>query len=139
MPNPRIALDQRNQVAIAKASPLYDRINSVWEKAEDFFRSQGILAPVSYCYTGDHNSEQYLGLQKMSGKWRLCHGYFNNSDPDGTEWKLITDEPIERRVSLLKYIAELYEKLVESNEAVIPKLENAAEEAEKTLLSLGLK
>ncbi len=136
VPNP---LDVRNKAAIEKATPLYDRINSVWEKTEEFLRSKGILAPVEFCYGGEEYGEYYLGLQKIGGKWRICHGFFHyNSQDQQTDWSVITDTPIELRVELLKHVQDLFEALVKSNEAVVPKLEKAAQEAEETLRKLGL-
>ncbi len=136
VPNP---LDVRNKAAIEKAAPLYDRINKVWEKTEEFLKSKGILAPVNFTYGYEQSCEYSLGLQKISGKWRICHGFFHYSSPDqDTDWTVITDVPIELRVHLLKYVQDIFEALVKSNEAVVPKLEKAAQEAEETLRKLGL-
>ncbi|TXH16359.1 MAG: hypothetical protein E6R03_05600 [Hyphomicrobiaceae bacterium] len=132
-------LDKRNKVAIEEAKPLYDRINKVWEKAEESFRKKGILAPVEYAYTDDDSGSYSIGLQKFSGKWRICIGYFHYSDPEqSTNWSLMTDAPIEDRVHCLQYLKNLYEALVKTNEELVPKLRKAAEDAEEVLRKLGI-
>lgn len=139
MPKISNPLDVRNKAAIEKANPLYDRINKVWTKTEEFFRSKGILAPVEFTYDCDDHVEYLFGLQKVSGKWRVCSGYAEHQRPDqDAVWTVITDCPVEERVQLLKYVPRLFEELVKTNEAVVPALEKAANDAEEALRNLGL-
>lgn len=139
MPKISNPLDLRNRLAIGKAAPLYDRINKVWAKTEEFFRSKGILAPVAYRYDCDNQAEYLIGLQKFGGKWRVCYGHADHQRPDqDAVWTMITDCPVEDRVELLRYVPNLFEQLVKTNEAVLPMLEKAANDAEETLRKLGL-
>lgn len=133
-------LAARNAHIVAMAGPLYEKLNRSWERAEEFFKSRGILAPVALSYGGDDHSEELIGIQRISGKWRICVGYLHYSDPDqNNNWTPICESSVELRSSLLTKIPQLFERLVKTNEEVIPRLEKAVIEAEYILNSFGVK
>lgn len=142
MPNDPDALMLRNKAALEQVNPIFDRINASWEKAEEFFRKQGILVPVDVCFDEDHQKEEcyYIGLRKIGGKWRICagEGSIHNPDPDFVNWAVITDTPVVQRSLLFKYLPRLMQALVASNESTVPRLQKSAEDAESILQSMGI-
>lgn len=140
MPKLPPALIERNASLVAEANPLYDQINQNWEKIEAFLKSSGVLAPVAFWYGNDGGNEQYaIGIQKLSGKWRVCTGYSNVQDPEDREyWTPISDTSLDERVAMLDYIPPLFNKLVESNAAAVVKLAEAVKKSSDALKTLGI-
>lgn len=139
------ALIKRNQETMSKANPLFNRINQAWEKTERFFQEQGIFLPVSITYydfydrDGVPDGVYELGIHKIKGKWRICHGVYFHQDPSQmTEWTPINECNIELRVEMLKHVSSLFQKLVEANEAYVAEIEQAVAKADEVLANLGL-
>ena len=142
------ALKKRNHEALSEVAPLFDQLNAAWEKIEDFFRSQGILAPtyISYapleCW---HNSvepetvgELVLGIEKIKGKWRICHSAYDYRQGEVGTWTPVSDCSTELRTELLDHVGKLFEKLVESNEKYVPEVQKAVAKSAAVLKELGI-
>ena len=151
MPKVKSALVDRNAKILAQANPAYERINAAWETAEAYIQKLGVLAPVEHCYETHRYMSYYIGVQKRSGKWRVCHGTYDeeeairfehetqNEDYEyGTTWTALSDCHIDLRVALIKHLGALIEAVVESNEKVVPTLLKSADEMEATLKDLGI-
>jgi hypothetical protein len=139
------ALIQRNREVMKSVAPLFDELNKAWEKVELFMRKQGILREVTHFvyHLEDANEQPYaeacLTLKKWKGEWRICYEVSLYNDPTGkVECVPVLDCSTELRVELLDYVAGLFAKLVESNEAYVPELEQAVAKSHSVLESLGL-
>lgn len=146
MANIDAALKKRNQESISVVTPLFDELNQAWEKIENFFRSQGILQPAHFAYAKvyefDHAQEpigeNLIAIEKLGGKWRICHGYFHYPAAEYGDWTPISECSVDRRVLLLDHVASLFESLVESNEKYVPEIEKAVAKSQSVLKSLGI-
>ena len=134
------SLVAKNRQIMAAAEPLYNQLNRSWDRAEEFFRNIGVLAPPMVPYGTDDCSVDVLGIQKIGGKWRVCVGNIHHNDPEqDPRWKPIVEEGVELRAHLLHKLPELLEALVKTNESVLPRLQRAIVEADHILNSLGAK
>jgi len=140
MPKLDAALIKRNAAAIAQANPLYELVNKNWEKVEDFFRNQGVLAPVTaWLETSEGGLESGLGISKSGGQWRVHVVTSHINDPEQVEhWALICDAPIATRVAMLQHVPKLFDKLVESNEKAVADLADAAKKSSEAFQALGI-
>lgn len=145
MPSFDAALIQRNQAALAKASPLLDKLSKSWEQIEQFFRKQGILRGARYQYGsiyGDFPREdelgaKLLGVQKVKGTWRICYGEELYTHPDrDVDWVPVGDAPTAIRIGLLEHVGPLFEAMVKSNEGYLEEIEQAAAKAQSVLADL---
>lgn len=123
-------LELRNQQAVDKANKSYERLNTVWTKIENSIKS-GVLAPVEFNYKSDSDNTYWIGIQKLSSKWRICHSISKNHSKK--TWTSILNSPLEVRLEALNHVPNLIEHLVINNETVVEYLENSVIEAEKFL------
>ena len=136
------SLNVRAEAARETLFQRYDELNEKWLKAEEQLTELHIPRGVGYCYRSWDDGDEYepngyeshlsLGLQKVNGKWRICHGYYTDVSPD-TRWTPITECSAEIRVEAARYFGKLREAVVESAEKFIPKVDEAINE-----LYLGL-
>lgn len=117
----------------------YDQLNALWEKAEEQITKFHIPRPVCYeyealCAFQYGEEEPYegccLGVQKVKGKWRICHGTYYYCAPPGDDepdWKPIIECSAEVRASAVEHLEGLREKVVESAEKFVPVVEEAIE------------
>lgn len=124
------SLEVRNQEAIAKANKLYERLNSIWTGIEDTLKSKTILAPVEFNYLTEFQTNHWIGIQKLSSKWRICYAT-SPSDTSKKTWTAVVDNSLEIRLELLKQVPFLEEELVKSNEAAVKYLEKSMLEVEE--------
>lgn len=142
------ALKKRNKQTILQANPLFDELNSAWEKIEKFFRTQGILQSAFFPYgveTRWYNQaesevvgEYLIGIQKVKGKWHVCYGTRDLSDYEISDWTPIAECSTELRIELLNHVDKLFEKLVEANEKFVPEIEQAVAKSQAVLKDLGI-
>ena len=146
MPKFDAALIKRNQKALKQAAPLFDRINHAWDEIEDFFRKQGVLRPASFTYRnwsesngqGEWGGQRLLGVEKVKGKWRICHGDLYDNGPLDVSWMPMAECGIELRIEMLEYVGELFAVMVKSNEEYIAEIEQAVALSDEVLANLGL-
>jgi hypothetical protein len=114
----------------------YDQLNALWLQAEEQLAKLHIPRPVCHVYLSyeeDHERresqvEYCLGLQKVKGKWTICHAIhypFYGHPDDEPEWIPITDCSAEVRVRAAKHLPQLREAVVKSAEDFIPKVDEA--------------
>jgi hypothetical protein len=106
----------------------YDELNALWIDAEDQINQLHIPVSVSHiCYSYGQCDElsECLGLQKVKGKWRICHATFHDQFPEDEEWTPIVECSALIRVNFTKYLEGFREKVVRSAEEFIPKVDEA--------------
>jgi hypothetical protein len=132
------SLDSRAEKARTALFERYDQLNALWDTAEKQITKFHIPRPVCYEYDSlchfdpQFGEEPYggicLGVQKVKGEWRICHGYYHYNDPnDDHDWKPISECSAEIRVSAVDHIAELRQRVVETAEKFIPLVDTAIE------------
>jgi hypothetical protein len=129
-----MTLEVRAEKARKELFARYDRLNALWLEAEERLTKYHIPRPVKHEYCeylldeGDPNSGSMwdcLGLQKVKGKWRICHGSYYYIEPGPSNWTPIVDCSAEVRVWAAKHLLGLEEEVVKSAEKFIPKVEDA--------------
>jgi hypothetical protein len=138
-----MTLSQRAQTARDALLGRYDQLNSLWLQAEEQLTRFHIPRPVYFAYrtyerdVGDpsHLINDCLGIQRIKGKWRICHAVdcHPNVDEYNPEWTPIAECSVETRAEAAKYLPQLRERIVETAENFIPVVEKAIAELKKAL------
>lgn len=137
-----MTLTKRAECARHELFRRYDHLNALWFQAEEELTKLHIPQPVSYVYAsydddpydGTTNVSLCLGLQKVKGKWRICHTECPSYDGPGPyDWTPITDCSAETRVRAAKYLPEFREAVVKSAEQFIPKVDEAIKAMQQAL------
>ena len=140
-------LADRNRKAIEKASPLLDKISESWASIEQFFLKNGILCRTSIAVGKIYDDspgmkevgEYYLGIVKVKGKWRICHGDMEHRNAHmGIDWTPISDSPNSIRIEMLDKVDELFTQLVKSNEDQLTRIQTAAIKSQSILANLEI-
>ncbi len=127
-----MTLDERAQNARDTLFKRYDVLNALWLQAEEQLTAFHVPRPASYAYLeyDDPDSplamiHERLGLQKIRGKWRICHGLDYDVWPDREQWTPITECSAEIRVRAVRYVQDLRKAIVDDAERFIPQVEEA--------------
>lgn len=75
----------------------------------------------------------HVGLIKLQGSWRLCHGIEDTCVPYDTNWKPLVDSSIGDRLRAVPHLETLRSKVVEEKKKLIPELEAAIDILSKSL------
>jgi hypothetical protein len=114
----------------------YDELNALWLEAEEQLTKLHIPQPVCYSYAKydeDWRSpnegwiEECLGLQKVKGKWRICHAAYRPWCEPEADWTPIIECSAQTRVEAARHLAGLRQAVVESAENFVPKVDDAIE------------
>lgn len=122
----------------------YDQLNLLFEAAEQELTRHHVPHAFSHEYIFRENEQGNglvfaLGIQKIKGKWRLCHTsyWYPHEYYDGDYiWTPIVECSGEHRIQAAGHIAGLREKLVESLEGAIPKADEAIRNLRSTVAEL---
>jgi hypothetical protein len=137
-----MTLDQRAQNVRTQLFDRYDQLNALWQKAEERLTKNHIPRPVEHIYSefdlveGDPNAGigwHCLGLQKIKGKWRICHGTYCYSQSGPDDWTPIVDCAAPIRVRTTKYLLDLEEAAMKSAETFVPVVDEAIKTLAKVL------
>jgi len=122
---------------------LYDELNSLWLEAEKRLTEGHIPRTVEHVYAhyhvNGHNPNDgeialCLGLEKVQGKWRICHSSYDiRRQPEPDNWTPITDCSAEIRVNAAEHLPGLEEEIVKSAEGFVPKVEEAIQTLRESL------
>jgi hypothetical protein len=136
-----MTLEQRAHNVRKQLFDRYDQLNAFWLKAEEMLTKKYHIPHAiqfDYGYPGeceirdlDHNLCDCLGLAKIKGKWRICHGQYRLSGPpEPDEWTPIVDCAAGVRVAAAKqvYLKGLEEEIVKSSESFRPRVDKAIQE-----------
>lgn len=146
------SLTERSRNAAIKLGERYDRLNSLWEEAENLLRTSRVSRPVHVEFSDPDFSdldpslgEEYLcalGVDRVKGKWAICYTRYHGSERDEphwggpTDWYLITEAPAETRLQFWPYFERLYQKVVETAEEAVADYDKAIEEFGEVLAKL---
>jgi hypothetical protein len=140
------SLDHRSKKANQEIFHRYDRLNSLWTEVEKYLTRDHIPCPVeityrSYAPDEDHANHGWdccndlLGLQKIKGQWRVCHGFRDDRWPDADAgWTPIADCSGVVRSVCAKHVVALEKAIIESAESFIPVVDAAIAELEGFLI-----
>ena len=137
-----MTLSQRAEKAREALFGRYDQLNSLWMRAQEELTKLHIPRPVSYSYRS-YKEDYYdpstqvdfcLGIQKIKGKWGICHAIDHPCDGDyDPEWTPIAECSVEVRVQAAKYVPQLKEAVVKSAETFIATVDEAIGELNNAL------
>ena len=134
-----MALAKRAEEARKALFERYDQLNALWLEAERQLSKFHIPRPVCYEYASDWEDGRpvighCLGVRKIKGKWRICCGSYCYFAPDESpDWEPITECSAEIRAGAASHLPKLREKVVESAEEFIPRVDKAIEELKEVL------
>jgi hypothetical protein len=136
-----MTLQERARNARKTLFSRYDQLNALWLQAEEQLTQLHIPRPVSHKYAEYQDWDQpngaitskYLGLQKVKGKWRICHGICEEWCQPEPYWTPIIECSAESRVEATKHLDGLRKAVVESAERFIPKVDEAINALAETL------
>lgn len=124
-----------------KLFKLYDELNRVWLVLEKKLTENHIPHPICYIYhsySPDGRSphaevHDCLGIQKVKGQWRICHGTYDYSEPEPSVWTPITECSALVRVNVAKHIEGLEDAIAKASERFVPKVEKAIKQIHESL------
>jgi hypothetical protein len=137
-----MTLTDRAEAAQKALFGRYDRLNEKLKLAEGRLTSRHIPHVVGVVYRTQEDDcnnpglawDRYcIGLAKIKGEWRLCHGVTDDQDQNWPDWKPLVDCSAEDRVNSAPHLAKLEAKLVEAAEKFVPKVDKALVELDKYL------
>jgi hypothetical protein len=136
-----MTLDERAQKACEELSARYKKLDELWQQAEKEILRFHIPCGVVYEYdnhcidaeeTSDVHVSYCLGIQEVYGELRICHSsysYWANYASEYHEsepvWTPICECSPEVRVRAVEHLPGLREKVVETAEHFIPKVDEA--------------
>lgn len=132
-----MTLDERNDDVNKALECRFSQLNAAFEAHEAKLKSMMVPKYVSVVYKSYPDDDQqpageyefHLGMTKMRGTWRLCHGssyesYIGDRD-EGIDWKPIVEASIEDRLRAADHIEKLREAIVKEKEKLVPDVEKA--------------
>lgn len=130
-----MTLNERAQKARKALFNRYDQLNALWERAEEELTRLHIPHPIEFVYRHYEDDwrdpsgaqiAQCLGIQKIKGKWRICHGtYVMPHEPGPDDWTPITDCSGDVRIEAARHLLALKQAIVEAAERFIPRADAA--------------
>jgi hypothetical protein len=134
------SLSERAEAAQTALFERYDKLNALWIEAEDELSAIHIPNGVEFSYSHCQDPENpgyacysCLGLQKIKGKWRICHGWSSDRYPDVDDWTPITECSAAIRATVGRHLPKLREAVVKSAENFIPIVEKGIDELRAAL------
>lgn len=137
-------LSERADSARDQLFQRYDQLNALWTQAEEQLTKLHIPTGVQFNYRSWDAGDQWqpagydrhlcLGLQKLGGKWRICHGSADDlHEPDVENWTPITECSASIRVDAARYLPKLREAVIKSAEDFIPRVDKAIADLQAAL------
>lgn len=137
-----LTLNKRAEDARTALFERYDELNALWTQAEEQITKLHIPCGVECFYyswaddpqTDYENNHFVLGIQKIGGKWRICHGYCCDSGgQEVSDWTAITECSAETRVRAAPHLSKLREEVVMTAERFIPRVDKAINELRESM------
>jgi hypothetical protein len=127
-----MTINEKNEEVNRVFDSRVDQLNAAYEVAEKELRAMRVVVEADYPYANwddDREQPQYkcyahIGVVKLQGQWRICHGYSDDCHPD-VVWKPIRDASVHERISAARHIYKLREEIVRQKEKAIPRVESA--------------
>lgn len=119
----------------------YDELNALWLQAEEQLTQFHIPRPVYYKYDEyqDPNGQQgattskYLSLQKIKGKWRICHSLYEDWCDHEHGLTPITECSAQVRIEAVEHFDKFRTKVVKSTEDFIPEVDEAIKKLDSSI------
>jgi hypothetical protein len=134
---PATPQDEREQQIIAALASRYEQLDALWQTAEEDlkqFRLHTVVATrpfrtIPLCEDVTGASEYHrLGFLRLGKGWRICYGVdadAPNGQTEETRWTPISDCSVDLRIEAMPVFEELRQKVVETAEQSVPKLDTA--------------
>jgi hypothetical protein len=133
----------RNKALRAKTDERLDRLTELWREIEKKLIDLQQPHLAYYLYDEEEYSGfkdgHCIGIAKYAGKWRLCLGEYHEDyswDKVSISWRPITDCTKEERISAAQYVKKLKQKIVETGEQILPRLDEAIRHLENQLADI---
>jgi hypothetical protein len=118
-----------------------DRLTLLWNATEAKLLRMQVPRCIEYHFDtqvldddGQFEEYHHLGIQRYSGKWRLCYGSYGTGQmPEVRDWKPLVECNVDLRVHAVKFIDGLKEKIIDSGKKFIPQMDEAIKGLEKFL------
>ncbi|HTU26900.1 MAG TPA: hypothetical protein VMF30_15950, partial [Pirellulales bacterium] len=133
----QMGIEDKNKELNAVVSARLKKLQGAIEEYEASLRKLMIPRDVWHTYRSqdhedDHgqccgSTEYMIGMSKVGGNWRLCHGVSEQWGPGYFESKPLVDTPIPFRLEGIKHLEELRHEIVEKKKELIPEIEDAIE------------
>ncbi len=131
-----MTIEDKNKELNEVVSDRLKKLQVVIEQYEASLKKLLIPRDVWYTYrTEDHVDDQgqyngystdyMIGMTKIAGNWRLCHGISDHCGPGHFDSKPLVDTPIPLRIESIKHLEALRHEIVESKKGLIPEIEDA--------------
>jgi hypothetical protein len=115
----------------------YDELNKLWKEAEKQLSRWHVPKPVQLDIGSDDPAINYfLYFGKDGGKWRIYYGWESTINDDENEIKLIDKCSAEDRVRLAKHLPALREKVVESAEKFVQRVDRTIAKMKEELATM---
>ena len=142
-----MTLDERNDEVNGALESRFSQLNAALEAHEAKLKAMMVPKDAWVMYDSCENEDlrsgetrgqyqSYIGMIKLRGAWRLCHGdcYFDYCGPEeAIAWKPLVEASIEDRMNAAKHIDKLREAIVEGKEKLVPDVEKAISTLAKSL------
>jgi hypothetical protein len=130
-----MSIDEKNQEVNRVFDSRIEQLNAAYELAEKQLRAMRVVVDTDLRYgrcdvavdDDPRNSYEcfaHIGVIKLQGQWRICHGYSDECNPD-VIWKPIRDATVHERIAAARHIDKLREEIVRQKEKTIPRIESA--------------
>lgn len=119
-----------------------DRLNDLWMKLEKKLLNKEPPRRIACLYQtrdglgedGDIEERRYVGIQRFSGKWRVCFAITWDCAPvDKLPWRPIAECDVETRADAVKGIDLLKDEVRKTRKVFIPVLDKAISDLETAL------
>jgi hypothetical protein len=142
-----MTLEEKNDEVNKVLEARFTQLNAALEAHEAKLKAMMVPKDTWILYASETDEDErsgqvhgeyqfFIGMVKLRGTWRLCHGncYQSCTGPDEDfNWKPITEASIEDRLKASEHINELREAIVEEKEKLIPEVEKAIATLAKSL------
>src|SRR5262245_10004651 len=134
-----MSIEESNEEVNKAMDARFAQLRAIWDAHESALKTMRPLDFTETCYFSDPDADAnglhsfYLGLWKVSGNWKIHHGYMYEPHDQSIDWTPINDASARDRVRAAKYIHKLKEAIVESKKEFIPELDEAIAELTKNL------
>lgn len=130
-----LSLSERAQAAQTTLFERYDKLNALWTQAEEELTAIHVPNGVEFSYSSGEDPENpgyayysCLGLQKIKGKWRICHGSCSDGRPYVDDWTPITECSGAIRATVGRHLPKFREEVVKSAENFILMVDKGIDE-----------
>jgi hypothetical protein len=133
-----VARTKASKALRTKTEERLDRLTEAWRETEKKLIADQEPRTVYHVYSvieHGHPDDPFarecscIGIAKFAGKWRVCLGQFNEGhhvyEGGPIKWRPVTDSTMEERVVAAKYVNTLEQKIHETGEEFLPKIDEA--------------